>query len=115
MTWKQKLGQMDLYGTALFLPGVICLLLALQWGGSKFPWSNWRIILLFVLFGLLIIGFVGLQFWQGEAATVPPRIFKNRTVWASAWFGGCLGAAFFILVFYVSIPPATIYFISPPY
>jgi hypothetical protein len=31
-----KLAQLDAFGTAAFLPGVICLLLALQWGGSKY-------------------------------------------------------------------------------
>ncbi|KAK3044383.1 MFS sugar transporter, partial [Coniosporium uncinatum] len=46
-SWKQTLAQFDLLGTAVFLPGVICLLLALQWGGSKYPWGNWRIIILF--------------------------------------------------------------------
>jgi hypothetical protein len=32
-----KLAQLDAIGTTVFLPGVVCLLLALQWGGSKYP------------------------------------------------------------------------------
>ena len=32
----EKIRQLDLYGTAVFLPGVVCLLLALQWGGSEY-------------------------------------------------------------------------------
>ena len=32
----EKTRQLDLYGTAVFLPGVVCLLLALQWGGSEY-------------------------------------------------------------------------------
>jgi len=102
-SWKQTLAQFDLLGTAVFLPGVICLLLALQWGGSKYPWGNWRIIILFVFFALLIGAFIGIQVWKKENATVPPRVFKNRNVWASAWFGACLGAAFFVFVFYLPI------------
>ena len=101
-TFKQQLQQLDLEGTMLFLPAIICLLLALQWGGSKYPWNEARIIVLFVLFGLLISGFVAVQIWKQEKATVPPRIAKNRSVWASAWFGASLGASFFIMVYYVS-------------
>ncbi|KAF2098513.1 MFS general substrate transporter [Rhizodiscina lignyota] len=103
MSWREKLSQMDFLGTVMFMPGVICLLLALQWGGSKYPWGNARIIVLFVLFGLLMMAFIGIQIWKQEGATVPPRVFKNRNVWASALFGACLGAAFFILVFYLPI------------
>lgn len=33
----KKLAQLDAMGTTVFLPGVVCLLLALQWGGSKYP------------------------------------------------------------------------------
>lgn len=35
---RQKLAQLDPFGLALLLPGVICLLLALQWGGLEYPW-----------------------------------------------------------------------------
>ncbi|OAA33335.1 MFS transporter [Moelleriella libera RCEF 2490] len=101
LTWRQQLQSFDLLGTFLFIPGVVCLLLALQWGGTKYAWSNGRIIALFVVFGLLIIGFVAVQIWLKEKATVPPRIFLNRTVWTCAVFGACLGSAFFVMVYYV--------------
>ncbi|KAL1302086.1 hypothetical protein AAFC00_002524 [Neodothiora populina] len=101
--WKAKLEQFDIYGTLIFLPMIVCLLLALQWGGSKYPWSSGRIIALFVVFGVLCIIFVGVQIWKGENATVPPRVLKQRSVAASAWFGACLGAAFFVFVYYLPI------------
>ena len=101
--WKQRIGMLDLEGTWVFIPGVVCLLLALQWGGSKYPWDNWRIILLFILFGLLIIAFIGIQIYKGELATVPPRVLKQRSVWSSAWFAACLGAAFFTMIYYIPI------------
>lgn len=40
LTWKERAEQLDLYGTAFFMPAVVCLLLALQWGGSKYEVSN---------------------------------------------------------------------------
>jgi MFS family permease len=101
--FKAKLIQMDLPGTAVFLPAVICLLLALHWGGSKYEWKNGRIIALLVLAGLLIVGFVIIQIFQGENATVPPRIYLNRNVWSTALFAALVGGSFFILMFYLPI------------
>jgi hypothetical protein len=85
------------------MPAIICLLLALQWGGSKYEWSNARIIVLFVMFGVLISIFIAVQFWKKDKATVPPRILRNRSVAASAWFAFCLGSGFFIMVYYLPV------------
>ncbi|KAG5914955.1 hypothetical protein E4U53_004567 [Claviceps sorghi] len=104
-SWREQLRSFDLLGTLLFIPGVVCLLLALQWGGTRFAWRDGRIVALFVLSALLIAGFVAVQVWLRERATVPPRIFLDRTVWACAVFGASLGASFFILVYYVSPVP----------
>jgi hypothetical protein len=68
LTWKERAGKLDLPGTAVFMPAIVSLLLALQWGGSKYEWSDGRIIALFVLFGILIIGFIGIQLWKQDNA-----------------------------------------------
>jgi hypothetical protein len=52
-----RIKQLDLIGVSLFIPAIICLLLALQWGGNKYPWLNSRIIGLFIGFGLMVICF----------------------------------------------------------
>jgi hypothetical protein len=100
-TWRQRLNKFDIHGTSLFMPAIICLLLALQWGGSKYMWDNVRIIGLFVAFAILIIGFVIVQWWKQEDAMIPPRIVLNRNVAGCAWFGAMLGAAFFVSVYYL--------------
>ena len=99
----ERAKQFDPIGTCLFIPAIICLLLALQWGGSQYPWSNGRIIALFVVFGVLIIAFIGVQLWQQDNATVPPRIMKKRSIAFAAWFSTCLGASFFVLIYFVPI------------
>lgn len=101
--WRNRIADFDPAGTFVFLPMIICLLLALQWGGSTYPWSNGRVIALFVVFGVLCAIFVSIQFYVGERATIPPRIIKQRSVAASAWFGVSLGAAFFLFVYYLPI------------
>ena len=97
----KRIDRFDPIGTLFLVPAVICLLLALQWGGIKYSWSNGRIIALFIIGGLLLIGFVGVQLWKKDNATVPPRIFRNRTVWASFLYAFGLGASFFIGVYYI--------------
>ncbi|KAF3481676.1 uncharacterized protein GIQ15_04435 [Arthroderma uncinatum] len=102
-TWKDRLMKLDPIGTMFFMPGVICLLLALQWGGTKYPWGNGRIIALFVVFAVLIAGFIYVQIRAGEAATVPPRILTQRSIAFGSFFSFALGSAFFIMVYYIPI------------
>lgn len=92
-----------MYGTAVFIPAIICLLLALQWGGTKYDWSSWRIILLFCFFGILIIAFTAIQFWKQESATIPPKIMMKRSMWSAAWFSFALGSAFLLMVYFLPI------------
>ncbi|KAF8142615.1 major facilitator superfamily domain-containing protein [Mycena galopus ATCC 62051] len=75
----------------------------LQWGGSKYVWKSARIIALFVVFGILISVFIGIQFWKQDTATIPPRILKQRSMWSSCFFAFCMGSAFFILTFYIPL------------
>ncbi|KAI4089188.1 MAG: hypothetical protein LQ344_005568 [Seirophora lacunosa] len=101
--FQARFRQFDPIGTTLFIPAIVCLLLALQWGGTEYAWSNGRVIALFVVFGLLIIVFTFVQFRQGENATLPIRIVKQRSIAAAAWFIFCLGGSFFILIYFVPI------------
>ena len=101
--FAQRLRQLDLGGTAIFVIDVVVVLLALQWGGAKYAWSNWRIILLFCLFGVLTIAFLLLQWKLGDNATLPFRVIRQRSVAAACAWAVLLGAAFFILIYWVPI------------
>ncbi|KAJ5118320.1 major facilitator superfamily domain-containing protein [Penicillium atrosanguineum] len=98
-----RIKQLDLIGAGLLIPAIICLLLALQWGGNQYAWNNSRIIGLFVGFGLLVILFAASQVYLGEQATLPPHILKQRTVLSACLFALFFGGAFFVLVYYVPI------------
>jgi len=75
---------MDPLGAFLLMGAIVCLLLALQWGGLTYPWSNSKIWGNFIGFGLLAIAFIVVQIRQGDNATIPLKILKQRTVLASA-------------------------------
>ncbi|KAI1332184.1 MFS transporter [Xylariaceae sp. FL0255] len=100
---KGKLKQFDLPGTFFLIPSVVSLLLALQWGGSKYPFNDGRIIALFVVAGVLAAAFAVTEIWQGDLATVPVRIVKNKNILGALWYVVFLGGAMLVFSFYLPI------------
>ncbi|KAJ5175820.1 uncharacterized protein N7482_001697 [Penicillium canariense] len=96
---KRQLIRLDPLGTVLFLPGVICLLLALQWGGTTYGWSNTRIIVLLLLAGILLAAFGAVQAWCKDDATIPPRIIKQRSVAFGAVYTSCISGAMISMLY----------------
>ena len=103
----KRLGKLDLFGFVLFAPAAIMILMALQWGGSKFPWHSATIIGLFVGGFAMVFVFLGWEYRVGDKAMIPFSMMRVRIVWAS-----CLSHAFFfgaMLIFSYYLP---IYFQS---
>ena len=104
LTYRQQLAQLDPLGTIFFLPSITCLILALQWGGTTYSWSSWRIVLLLVLFSALLVIFAGIQIWKGDSGTLPPRILlRLRRIAASVIFIFCAGSSMMLIVYYLPI------------
>ena len=103
LTFRQELSQLDLPGTAVLLPCIVCLLLALQWGGTTYAWGSWRVILLLVLFAVLAPLFIYIQKVKGETATVPPRIFFQRSILAGMWWSFMVASVMMVMVYYLPI------------
>ena len=80
LSFKEKMMNMDIPGSLALIAALCCLLLALQWGGTTFPWNSSTIIGLFVGFGLIFIVFVLLQWKSGNKASIPLRILRQRSV-----------------------------------
>ncbi|OCL11261.1 MFS general substrate transporter [Glonium stellatum] len=103
MTYREQISQLDPLGTFFFLPGTVCLLLALKWGGAEYAWSDGRVVACLVLAGVLLIAFVLVQIWKGETATVPPRVLKQRSVASGFYFSTCAGSSMLVMVYYIPI------------
>lgn len=68
--------RIDYAGAALMVAAVVCLLLALSWGGGTFAWDSSVILGLFGATGVLTAAFV----WRERAvpeAILPPRLFHS--------------------------------------
>ncbi|RYP31962.1 hypothetical protein DL767_005503 [Monosporascus sp. MG133] len=77
--------QFDPLGTLVFMPAIVCILLALQWGGTTYPWNSGSIIALFVVSGVLFVSFIVIQ-WRAQ---------DNATF--------TLGAGFFVFIYFVPL------------
>jgi hypothetical protein len=102
-SWQQRIRQFDPLGLVLLLPGIVLLLLALQWGGTQYAWSSLRIVVLLVLGLLLLLVFCISQRFAGENGTVPPRILSQRTVAAATVVSFAFGCVLLGLTFYLPI------------
>ncbi|CAJ0553020.1 Ff.00g115320.m01.CDS01 [Fusarium sp. VM40] len=101
--WMDTVLQFDPIGSVFFIASIICLLLALQWGGSTYSWSDGREIALLTLFGLLIISWTITQWKMGDNATVPLRIARQRTVAFSTFYIFFASASFVLNIYYLPI------------
>lgn len=94
---------LDPVGQIFFLPSIICVLIALQWAGTVYVWSNGRIIALITVFAVLLIAFIMNELYMDSKATIPPKIAFQRTVAAASCFAFFNYAQFFIFVYFIPI------------
>ncbi len=100
-TLTQKILEIDIVGALFLICAIVCLLLALQWGGSTYPWKNSRVWGCLLGFVLLIAIFIVQQFRRGDRATIPPRIFGQRTVLFSALYSCFISMGLYAHIFYL--------------
>lgn len=101
--WKETIRNLDPLGTMLFLPSIICLLLALEWGAAEYAWNSPRLIALLAVFAALFTGF---GIWQyltrNTTATLPARVLMQRSVVLGGASQFCVGST--MLTFSLYLP-----------
>ncbi|KAF5505788.1 Efflux pump aflT [Colletotrichum siamense] len=97
----KRMQKMDPLGTALLVPAMVSLLLALQWGGSKYNWSDGRIWGCLVCSAVLTGAFVVSLRFNGDDAMIPPRLLRDRAVVGGMLLITWLSAAMFTHVFFL--------------
>ncbi|PHH90385.1 hypothetical protein CDD83_3835 [Cordyceps sp. RAO-2017] len=100
-----KMKQLDIPGIVCMVASSICLLMALQSGGSMWPWSDRRIIALLIFSAVLAVFFVLVQTTSiaGEARTIPPSLSRNRDVWLAAGYAMCTTGGVYVPVLYLPV------------
>ncbi|CAG8705543.1 3430_t:CDS:2, partial [Racocetra fulgida] len=83
-----KIKRVDIIGTILMISSTVCILLALNWGGSTYPWNSPVIIILLCVGALeflpYILGVVAFLFLTGQLFSLTDKIqFRLVTLIAS--------------------------------
>lgn len=75
-----KLKKVDYVGNGILIASIVAVLIALSWGGSKYAWSSYHILvpLLLGTVGMAIFHWYETMPWV-KNPTLPPRIFTRRT------------------------------------
>ncbi|KAL3421609.1 major facilitator superfamily transporter [Phlyctema vagabunda] len=112
LSFKEKLARMDILGALFLISAMVCLLLALQWGGNEYAWSDSRVFGSLIGFGLLLAVFVSLQARHADNVTIPFRIITQRTVAASCGFTTTLAMvsstfSYFLPIFFQAVKGET--------
>ncbi|EOD49204.1 MFS gliotoxin efflux transporter [Neofusicoccum parvum] len=101
--FKEKIFQMDPLGTFLLLAAFVCLILALQWGGTTKAWNSADVIGTLVGFFVLIIAFIHVEIWLGDRALLVPRLMKQKTIAFLSAFQFFGSGTFMLLLYYLPI------------
>lgn len=99
----EQIMRLDPLGTFFFVPCMVCLVLALQWGGSTYEWKNWRLIVLWVIFGLTAIAFGVVQVKMPKSASLPARVIGQRTMLLGAWYTVLFSGAMFLCIYFLPL------------
>ncbi|KLJ06538.1 hypothetical protein EMPG_10056 [Blastomyces silverae] len=113
MTFKQKVLQLDMLSNLLLLPSLTSMFLAFSFAGVKYPWNSGQVIGPLVTFAVLLAAFIYNQFRLGDAAALPPRVIKRRTVIAGFVFIMCTNSTGNVLEYYLPTYYQTVRGYSP--
>lgn len=105
-----KLLQLDPIGTLLVLASVTCYILAMQYGGQQYPWSDSIVIGLIVGFVAILGALVGWEFYMGESAMSTPRLVKRQAVPSVVgffFFGSYIAVIYYLPTYFQSIKDAS--------
>lgn len=99
----EQLKRLDPLGLLFFVPSMVCLILALQWGGTTYPWTAPKVIGLLVTFAVLFAAFLAVEALTPKTAMAPTRVILNRSVGGSLLFMLLLSGAMMNVIYYLSI------------
>ncbi|KAH7395972.1 major facilitator superfamily domain-containing protein [Cadophora sp. MPI-SDFR-AT-0126] len=105
--------RVDWLGNFVLIGAVTAILLALAWGGTKFSWSSWHILVPMIIGFLGIVAFALIQVsGYVDEPTMPPQLFSNRTsvsIYIMAFVHGILllYVTYFLPVYFQAVKGAS--------
>lgn len=102
-TVRSKLARIDFFGATFMALSILCLLVPLEIGGNRIPWSSPTIVIL--ILGAIACGllFLATESWMAKEPIVPLHLLKHRDVVVSSVIMLCQCTAQTCLMFAVPL------------
>lgn len=100
-------------GSILFSGLTLALLLALQWGGSRYHWNSSVIIGLFCSSGAIFLVFIAWEHRLGKDALIPYPMIRKRVVWSSCFMTWALCGSIMVSSYYLPLYFQAVRGVSP--
>ncbi|KAL0078499.1 major facilitator superfamily [Phycomyces blakesleeanus] len=104
---SHQLAQLDIAGMGLWIAGIVCLVLALSWGGTTYAWNSSIVISLLCVSAVLLAIFCGWEYKWAADPIIPHTIFTNRStvliLIAAFAYGGCFQSLMTYIPLYLSV------------
>jgi len=94
--------RLDYVGFAALPLALVAVLLATTWGGTTYPWDSWRIISLYVVGALVLIGFL-INEYYAEEPVLPLRLWKNSVFSLSNISNMAIAMTMFGAIFFIPV------------
>ena len=108
------LAIIDWPGMIMFIIGVGCIILAVQWGGTQYAWSSSAVVAPFVLGGVLCIAFFAYEYLLGpgravarlfprQVPMIPSTLFRKKDAWILLIVNFSAGISLVSAFYFISI------------
>ena len=94
--------RLDYVGFTALPLALVAVLLATTWGGTTYSWDSWRIVSLYVVGALILIGFV-INEYHTEEPVLPLRLWKNSIFTLSNISNLAIAMCMFGAIFFIPV------------
>ena len=100
---KDKMSNLDLFGTVLALGALLTFARALQVAGIEQPWNSAQVVGLLVASGAMTLLFLLAEYLQDDRAMLVKHLLQRRTIIVTMAWAFCHEAAFCVLLYAMPI------------
>ncbi|KAI8871764.1 hypothetical protein GQ42DRAFT_161794 [Ramicandelaber brevisporus] len=101
--FRQKIARIDFLGIFIFVAGVICILLALTWGGNTYPWKSAQVIALLCVGVVLLAIFIFVEVRVAREPIIPMELFTKHNYAVTTMVTLPFGTVMFGLIFFIPL------------
>ncbi|KAJ5508768.1 hypothetical protein N7527_010911 [Penicillium freii] len=98
-----KIKQLNTPSLFVFTGSIVCLLLALQWGGTTYHWSSGQVVAPLVVAGVSFAMFLAYETLRKDEAMIPRSVILNRTAGLCMLYAFCSSAAINVIDYFLPI------------